>query len=181
MTGYGCVEVGPGGAAMIEGGVFRLERGRGASPRSVSDRLAELYADFRALVERLRPHSVAVEVVFAHYRHPATGIVMAHARGVILLATRQAGLSLVELRPNEVKRSLTAYGHAGKDQMQRAVQAVFALAEPPRPPDVADALAIALCAGQRLTSGAGTAPRPRRSGSSRRAPKHLLAHLGLNG
>jgi crossover junction endodeoxyribonuclease RuvC len=78
---------------------------------------------------------------------------MAHTRGVILLNVRRAGLALVELRPREVKKSLTMWGAAGKDQMQRAVQARFGLAEPPSPPDVADAIAIALCAAERALPG----------------------------
>ena len=56
---------------------------------------------------------------------------------------------LVELKPNTVKKSLTGFGHAEKGQMQRAVQSMFDLPEPPSPPDVADAIAIALCAARR--------------------------------
>lgn len=104
---------------------------------------------------------VAVEGLFAHYKHPATAIVMGHARGVLLLAIRQHGLELVEMKPKAVKRSLTGNGSASKEQMQRAVQTVFGLAAPPTPHDVADALAIALCASERarvdpsITQGRG--------------------------
>lgn len=119
------------------------------SAASVSARLAELDRDFREALGRLAPEVVAVESLFAHYKHPATAIVMGHARGVLLLAIRQAGCRLVELKPNEVKKSLTGHGHASKAQMQAAVQQTFDLAEPPSPPDVADAIAIALCAARR--------------------------------
>lgn len=125
--------------------MFRL----GGRRASVSERLAELDQDFREVLERLRPSAVAVEELFAHYKHPATAIVMGHARGVLLLAIRQAGLPLVELRPNAIKKSLTGHGHASKSQMQAAVQAEFGLPEPPSPPDVADAVATALCALRR--------------------------------
>ncbi len=92
---------------------------------------------------------------------------MAHARGVILLAVRRASLELVEIRPNEVKKSLTGFGHAAKGQMQDAIKAHFGLAEAPRPPDVADALAIALCAGVKRAWGpvGGTARKKARRGS----------------
>jgi crossover junction endodeoxyribonuclease RuvC len=148
ITGYGCVEAsraarGPG-AALIEAGVFRLD-----TKRPVADRLLELDTDLRELIDRLRPDVVAVEMIFSHVKHPATAMVMAHARGVILLGAKRAGLPLVELRPSEVKKSLTGFGHAEKAQIQRAVQECFALPEPPKPPDVADALAIALCALRR--------------------------------
>jgi crossover junction endodeoxyribonuclease RuvC len=117
--------------------------------RSVSERLVELDRDFRELLARVRPQMVAIEGLFSHYKHPATAIVMGHARGVLLLAVRQAGMTLVEIKPAEVKKSLTGFGQSGKGQMQRAIAAEFGLAEPPSPPDVADALAIALCAARR--------------------------------
>jgi len=155
LTGYGCVEPAPAmrtaraGARIVEAGVFRLD-----AKTSVSDRLAELSADLTELIERARPDLVAVEQLYAHYKHPATAIVMGHARGVILLAVRRAGLPLVELRPSEVKKAATGHGHAAKDQMQRAMQAEFNLPELPKPPDVADALAIALTALRRQRASA---------------------------
>lgn len=161
LTGYGCLDIldtSPDEPRLVEAGVFRLaqrtrdEDSEGktvSSAASVSARLVELDRDFRDALQRLTPDLVAVESLFAHYKHPATAIVMGHARGVLLLAIRQAGCRLVELKPNEVKKSITGHGHATKAQMQAAVQAVFGLAEPPSPPDIADALAIALCASRR--------------------------------
>lgn len=165
LTGYGCLDVPearPDEPSIVEAGVFRLSQhatvadkdgsgdgGAVPSVASVSARLLELDRDFRESLKRLKPELVAVESLFAHYKHPATAIVMGHARGVLLLAIRQAGSRLVELKPNEVKKSITGHGHATKAQMQGAVQGVFGLAEPPSPPDIADALAIALCASRR--------------------------------
>lgn len=161
ITGFGCVELRPGAAindipALVEAGVFRLGRSGGGS--SVDSRLAELDSDIRALLERLSPDAVAVESLFAHYKHPATAIVMGHARGVILLAARRAGVRLLEFKPNLVKKSVTGHGHAGKEQVQRAVQELFRLPEPPSPPDMADAIAIALCAAWRLPTEAAVSP-----------------------
>jgi crossover junction endodeoxyribonuclease RuvC len=145
VTGYGCVErTGAGTPRIIEAGVFRLIGSNMRRP--VSERLAELNRDLRSLLERVRPDAVAVESLFAHARHPGTAILMGHARGVVLLAIEEAGLPLVELRPAEVKRSVSGWGRAAKGQMQRVIQATFALPAPLRPHDVADALAIALCA-----------------------------------
>ncbi|MBX3375372.1 MAG: crossover junction endodeoxyribonuclease RuvC [Phycisphaeraceae bacterium] len=147
ITGYGCVESARLDPTLIEAGVFRLT---GAGKReTVSDRLLELETDIAALIERLRPETVAVEALFAHYKHPATAISMGHARGVILLSIRRAGLTLVELKPNEVKKFLTGNGHAGKEQMQEAVKDRLGLKAAPEPPDVADAIAIAMCAAAR--------------------------------
>ena len=157
LTGYGCVEpvrakgpASPAGARIVEAGVFKLD-----VKTSISDRLAELEQDLSALLERVKPELVGVEQLYAHYKHPATAIVMGHARGVILLAIRRANVPLVELRPNEVKKASTGYGHAAKDQMQKAMQFEFGLRELPRPPDVADALAIALTAMRRESGVAG--------------------------
>lgn len=143
LTGYGCID---GSGSVVEAGVFRL----GKTDRELSARLVELDRDIRDALERLRPDVVAVEALFAHYKHPATAIVMGHGRGVLLLAVRSAGLELVELKPAEVKKSMTGNGQASKSQMQEAVQRAFGLAEPPSPPDVADALAIARCAQRRI-------------------------------
>jgi crossover junction endodeoxyribonuclease RuvC len=150
VTGYACVDSAPVGAGrIVEAGVFRF----GKSP--VSDRLHELDTDFRELISRVEPGVVAIEGLFAHYKHPATAIIMGHARGVLLLAVRQAGLRLIELKPAQVKKSLTGFGQADKAQVQRAVQARFGLAEIPKPPDLADALAIALCGAEHAACFSG--------------------------
>lgn len=161
ITGYGCVEDGRAGnrrgasPALVEAGLIRL----GGSPASgksgrrrvsIAERLAELDEDLRGMLGRLRPDAAAVESLFAHYAHPATAIAMAHARGVILLNMRRAGLPLVELKPNTVKKFIAGHGHAGKSQVQEAVRSALRLAAAPEPPDVADAIAIALCAAWRL-------------------------------
>lgn len=159
LTGYGCVEGPCERPGLVEAGVFRLGKAKAggagearSSAASVSARLEELDTDLRAMLERLRPDAVAVESLFAHYKHPATAIVMGHARGIILLAIRNAGLQLIELRPNEIKKFLTGHGHASKEQMQAAVQSYLGLLARPEPPDIADAIAIALCGAWRIGS-----------------------------
>jgi crossover junction endodeoxyribonuclease RuvC len=158
-------------ARLVEAGVIRLGRSGGAStaretpgaeggreviasamaaPPSrrvagIEDRLLELDRDLRELLDRCQPDLVCVEELFSHYKRPQTAVIMAHARGVILLAIRSAGIPLAQYKPTMVKKSLTGSGHASKEQMQRAIQMRFNLPEPPSPPDVADALAIALC------------------------------------
>ena len=137
---------------LIEAGVIRLKSESGGKRVPVADRLLELHGDVTAAMARLRPEAVAVEAVFAHHKHPATAIAMSHARGVILLAARAAGVRLIELKPNAVKKFLTGHGHARKEQMQAAVQARLRLAQLPEPPDVADAIAIAMCAASRAVT-----------------------------
>ncbi|MEO0512840.1 MAG: crossover junction endodeoxyribonuclease RuvC [Planctomycetota bacterium] len=145
ITGYACVDGDPESIAdpsLVEAGVFRLVSG--AVTPSLSSRLVELEADVRGLLDRLEPDTACVEGLFAHYKHPATAVAMAHARGVILLALEASGVGLVELKPAQVKLATVGAGRATKRQMQMAVAARFGLSEPPEPHDVADAMAIAL-------------------------------------
>lgn len=147
FTGYGCVEVRPGSLdpALVEGGVIKLN-----DKKPVEDRLLELDGELTALLQRMEPQRVAVEKVFSHYAHPTTAVLMGHARGVILLAAKRAGCTVIDLPATEVKKSVTGHGHASKQQVQLAVAGQLGLAEPPEPADVADALAIALCHARRV-------------------------------
>lgn len=150
VTGYGCVRSDLADPALVEAGVIRLTPARGGQRAGIADRLVELERDVQGVLDRLRPDAAAVESLFTHSRHPATAITMAQARGVILLAVRRARVRLLELRPSEVKKFIVGHGHAGKAQVQAAVQSRLRLARRPEPPDVADAVAIALCAAWRL-------------------------------
>lgn len=147
ITGYGCIEGDPIRPAIVEAGVFRLmPSGDADSAESISARLVELERDLKDLIERVKPEAVAVESMFVNPKHPATVIKMAQGRGVVLLCIKKAGIPLIELKPAEVKKGFTGHGQASKEQMQAAVQRFFNLAEPPKPHDVADALAIACTA-----------------------------------
>ena len=88
---------------------------------------------------------LAIEELYSHYERPRTAILMGHARGVICLAAAQADLPIHSYAATQVKRVLTGNGRAPKTQMQQAICHEFGLAAPPEPPDVADAMAIALC------------------------------------
>jgi crossover junction endodeoxyribonuclease RuvC len=115
-------------------------------------RIAQIHADLAEILGELAPDVVAIERLYAHYKHPRTAILMAHARGIVLLAASQVGIAVRNLSATNVKKGLTGNGHASKQQVQRAVQAVFHLPQLPQPPDVADALAIALCAGRQVST-----------------------------
>lgn len=158
LTGYGLIEVARGREhrpRLIDGGVIRLDE-----TQPLMDRLSELERELEDLLEEGQPQVVAVEELYAHYAHPKTAITMAHARGVILLVARRRRLAVQEFSANRVKQSLTGHGHAGKETMQRAIQALWRLPAPPEPPDVADALAVALCCARTVFSGSADSPRP---------------------
>lgn len=147
ITGYGIVALSARSIepTLIEAGVLRLR-----ASDSMEKRLAQLHADVDALIVEHAPSAVAVEKLYAHYKHPRTAILMGHARGVILLAAQQHDLPVTHLPSTEVKKAFTGYGHASKHQMQRAVQSQLNLAELPQPPDVADAIAIAMTCARRM-------------------------------
>ena len=116
------------------------------TPRSdpLEVRLERLHAAVSDLFDRLAPAIVVIEDLYSEYKFPKAAILMGHARGVICLAARQAGVTLLPMAPAEVKRAVTANGAASKGQVQRGVQMLLGLRETPRPSHVADALALAL-------------------------------------
>ncbi len=139
-TGYGVVEVQGGRIRMKEAGVVR-----GGSNRSLEARLVEIHTGVSEILDMYRPVSVAIEQLYSHYERPRTAILMGHARGVICLAAATRKIPVRHFPSTNVKKLLTGNGRAPKSQMQLAVCREFQLAAPPEPPDVADALAIAMC------------------------------------
>jgi crossover junction endodeoxyribonuclease RuvC len=139
-TGYAILAATNSRNDLLDAGVCRND-----AKTSLSDRLLRLYRDVKELLADHRPHLVAVEQLYSHYQHPRTAILMGHARGVILLAAAEQGVEVRSYASTRVKRHLTGNGRASKLQVQRAVQRELGLANLPDPPDLADALAIALC------------------------------------
>jgi crossover junction endodeoxyribonuclease RuvC len=143
ITGYGVIDYAPIRPALVDGGVIRLN-----VKASIADRLVELETELETLFDEHKPDICAIEQLYSHYAHPRTAILMGHARGVIMLVARRRGAAVESFPANRIKQSLTGHGHASKSQMQRAVQSLWNLKAAPEPPDVADALAVALCCGR---------------------------------
>jgi crossover junction endodeoxyribonuclease RuvC len=140
-SGYAVVRAAPGGSlTILDAGVCRTD-----SDSALAVRLAQLDRDFEALLEQWPVEVVAVEQLYAHYKHPRTAVLMGHARGVIILAAARRGIEVRDFGATQVKKYLTGNGRAGKAQVQRAVMAAYGLTQAPEPHDVADALAIAFC------------------------------------
>ncbi len=113
------------------------------------DRLSEIAKDFVGLIDRYKPETLVIEELF-FAKSTTTVLKVAEVRGVILMKAKEAGLKVVEVKPNEVKLALTGHGAADKQQMQSMVKIVFKLAEIPQPDDAADALAIAWTGANKL-------------------------------
>ncbi len=112
----------------------------------IERRLMDIYARLGELFDKYRPDAVSIEELF-YNNNAKTVIAVGQARGVILLAAMQAGIPVFEYTPLQVKQALTGYGRAEKKQIQQMMKAMLGLEAVPRPDDVADALAIAVCHG----------------------------------
>jgi crossover junction endodeoxyribonuclease RuvC len=111
----------------------------------MAQRLRALYDGLCEVLDEWKPEAMSVEQLYAHYDHPRTAILMAHARGVFFLAGAQRGIPVLSYASTKVKKLVTGSGRASKEQMQYAVSRELGLTKLPEPHDVADALAIALC------------------------------------
>jgi crossover junction endodeoxyribonuclease RuvC len=140
ITGYGVLEVDGKRLQLCEAGVVR-----GKSKGSLTKRLLEIHDGVCEVIASLHPNVMALEELYSHYARPRTAILMGHARGVICLAAAKADIPVHHYSATQIKRILSGSGHASKSQVQRAIQRELALAAAPEPPDVADALAAALC------------------------------------
>ena len=141
VTGYAVVEPSPRGAFVVEAGVIRP----GPGCKVLGDRLAWIHRGLVEVLDAFPPDAVALEQVHSHVKHPRTAILMAHARGVIILAASQRGTPVFGYAATRIKKTLTGNGRAPKAQIQHAIMAELGLDRLPEPHDVADACAVALC------------------------------------
>ncbi len=143
VTGYAVLEPSDRGPRVLDAGVVRSAVGR--DPADMAQRVKTLYDGICEVLDDWKPAVMVVEQLYAHYDHPRTAILMAHARGAYFLAGAQRGIPVLSYASTRVKKLVTGSGRASKEQMQHAVARELGLAGPPEPHDVADALGIALC------------------------------------
>ena len=139
ITGFGVVEHTAAGYVHIDSGVVRTD-----ASRPLPERLATIHAALCRIIAETRPDEVAVEEVFVA-RNARAALVLGQARGVALLAAAQAGLPVTSYAPRQMKQALVGYGDADKAQVGHMVRCLLGLPGVPHPPDVGDALAMALC------------------------------------
>lgn len=139
VMGYGVLDAGPGARVrLVECGVVRTPA---RDPLPV--RLRAIRDGMRELLDRHHPDAVAVEDVF-YGKNLRTTVVLAHARGVILLTAEEAGMTIAEYPPALVKKTVVGRGAAAKPQVAYMVAQLLRLATPPSPADAADGVAVAL-------------------------------------
>jgi len=163
-TGYGCVETDGRRHQLVACGAISALTGD-AFPQ----RLARIHRELLAVLASCRPECVAVESVF-HAVNARTALKLGHARGVAILAAVEAGCTVVEYSPAEIKRAVVGSGRAEKHQVQQMVKLLLGLDKVPSPHDAADALAVAIChlhslppAALRAAAGTGARPASRPS------------------
>ena len=146
ITGYGVISIDDGAPPGKDARMNLLEAGviRSKSSDGIASRLHKIHGSLSELISELSPDVLVIEKLYAHYKHPATAILMGHVRGVVCLLSGARKLPLVSIASTHVKKSVTGHGHAGKGQIQRMVQHYLGLKAAPEPADVADALAVAI-------------------------------------
>ena len=113
------------------------------------ERLEKVYQGINEIIKTYKPDAMSIEELFFN-NNAKTALTVGQARGVIILAAVQNNLPVYEYTPLQVKQALTGYGRASKTQIQQMMKSMLGLSEIPKPDDVADALAIAVCHGNSM-------------------------------
>ena len=137
VTGYGIIE--DKGFKLVEAGVIRTK-----ANTPVQSRITKIFDEISKIVEEHQPDVLVLEKIFSHYKHPTTAILMGHARAMACLVCGKFDVQLINYPSTRIKKAVTGNGHASKVQVQRMVQSLLKLKNPPEPVDVSDALAMAI-------------------------------------
>lgn len=138
ILGFGIIDASKGKAKLVDAGVIRT------SPKDDDAlRLQTIFEEITSVIKDTNPTEMSVEKLF-FAQNVTTAMTVSQARGVVLLAGKQAGLNIFEYTPLQIKQALTGYGRAEKQQIQEMVRVILQLKEIPKPDDCADALAAAI-------------------------------------
>ena len=146
ITGFGILEAQRGRCQLLRCGAITTPPNT-----DFTWRLGEIYNNMTELLQLAQADAVAIEELFFG-NNVTTGIKVAQARGVILLAVQQAGVPVFEYKPMQVKQAVVGYGNATKHQVMDMTKRILGLPAVPKPDDAADAVAIALCHARSCTS-----------------------------
>ena len=146
IVGFGVIEKNGSNIKVVDYGVITTPK-----EDRMPKRLSDIYDSLCAIIDKYKPDCMALEELFFQ-NNQKTAIAVAQARGVIELAGMQKIGSLYEYTPMQIKQALTGVGRAEKKQVQYMVKLMLNLKETPKPDDTADALALALCHGTRMSA-----------------------------
>jgi crossover junction endodeoxyribonuclease RuvC len=139
ITGYGVIRVYNNSVSWVDSGIIKTTPGT-----ELPDKLMVIYNDLYAKMQEHAPDRVSVEQAF-YAKNVHTTLILGHARGVALLAAKQAGAAVVEYSPRTIKKSVVGNGNAAKDQVEYMVKTMLAIPVKHTHADAYDALASALC------------------------------------
>jgi len=145
-TGFSILRQERDGFVVLDFGIISTDKNS-----SAGERLKKLYCEVGKLLKKFQPNILAVEKLY-FFKNLKTALPVSEARGVVLLATAQKKVKVIELTPLEVKMGICGYGRADKKQVQKMVQQILGLEKIPKPDDAADALAIAICGALKIKS-----------------------------
>ncbi|MBR2659190.1 crossover junction endodeoxyribonuclease RuvC [Candidatus Saccharibacteria bacterium] len=138
ICGFGVIDIKKGRPTLVDAGVISTP------PHTpLPERLEDIYDSLHEIITSTKPDVVSIEKLF-FMQNITTGISVAEARGVCILVAKQEKLPIFEYSPNEIKKTMTGFGHADKKQMQEMVRLHLKLDQVPKPDDAADALAAAI-------------------------------------
>lgn len=141
ITGYGVVKYEGNKFSAIDYGAIITQ-----ASKPLCERLVTLHDSLSEIIEKIKPDAISVEELFIN-KNLKTALNVGHGRGVAILAASQSGRDVFEYTPLQVKQSVVGYGRADKNQVQQMIKIILNLPEIPKPDDVADALAVAICHG----------------------------------
>lgn len=146
IVGWGVIEYNNGRMRAIDYGAITT-----AADMPTEDRITAVFRELTEIIEKYTPDAMAIEELFFN-TNQKTGIIVAEARGVLLLAARLRNVPVYEYTPLQIKQSVVGYGRAEKNQIIQMVTMFLHLEKPPKPDDTADALACAITHGNTGTS-----------------------------
>jgi crossover junction endodeoxyribonuclease RuvC len=139
LIGYGIIDTDGKSFKAVDFGDLRT----GVNIKN-SERVKTVYDFFEKLIKKFKPDKVALESLF-FFKNAKTVVKVSEIRGVLMLAAAKNGVEVTEFTPLQVKQAVSGYGRAEKSQVQKMVKLILGLKTEPKPDDVADALAIAIC------------------------------------
>jgi crossover junction endodeoxyribonuclease RuvC len=139
LIGYGIIDADGKSFKAVDFGALRT----GVNIKN-SERVKTVCDFFEKLIKKLKPDKVALESLF-FFKNAKTVVKVSEMRGVLMLAAAKNGVEIAEFTPLQVKQAVSGYGRAEKGQVQKMVKLILGLKTEPKPDDVADALAIAIC------------------------------------
>ena len=140
ITGYGVIEADGSHFKLLEAGVVRS-----TAKVYLESRLYKIYQAVNQIIKEYKPKILVLEKLYSHYKHPTTAILMGHVRGTVCLVARVNKIPVVGYSNTRLNKAVVGRGNASKQQVQRMVQSLLGLKNPPNPLDISDALALAIC------------------------------------